>query len=251
MQLTALAMTGSSITPHRSDTSAEPNGTRRVGFALAVAVAVLTVVTFTMAVFTPPLSGPFCAQGCFQYPYSEAGARFPRDFLWMYSGTLLMLVLIGLLVCVHSFTPAVSQVYSLLSLVFGTAAGVIIAADYFVQISIVPPSLLAGEADGIALLSQYNPHGVFVVLEELGYLLIGVSLACLAPVFWRSSRAIAWISLAALLADVIALAVVTAVFGLRREYRFEVAVIAIDYLAMIAVATMLAVAWRPQKPRGG
>lgn len=216
----------------------------RLGFALATLVAVLTLATFAMAILTPPLSGPFCATGCLQYPYVEAGARFPRDFLWMYPGVLLMLAFIGLLVCVHRTTPAEQQVYSQLSVVFGAPAAVIIAADYFVQLSVVPPSLLAGEADGIALLSQYNPHGLFVALEELGYLMIGGALVCLAPVFWRSRRAIAWISIVAFLADLAALAAVSAIHGVHREYRFEVAVIAIDFLAMAAVATLLAIAWR-------
>jgi len=216
----------------------------RLGFALATLVAVLTLATFAVAVLTPPLSGPFCAQGCLQYPYAEAGSRFPRDFLWMYPGALQMLAFVGLLVCVHRTAPAEQQVYSQLGVVFGASGAVIIAADYFVQLSVVPPSLLAGETDGIALLSQYNPHGLFVVLEELGYLMIGVALVCLAPVFWRSRRAIAWISIVAFLADLAALAVVSAIHGVHREYRFEVAVIAIDDLAMIAVATLLAVAWR-------
>lgn len=230
-----------SMADHRGTTE---DGAARLGFVLATLVAVFTLVTFAMAVLTPPLSGPFCAGGCLRYPYAEAAARFPRDFLWMYPAVLLMLLFIGLLVCVHRTTPAERQVYSQLSVVFGASGAVIIAADYFVQFSVVPPSLLAGEADGIALLSQYNPHGLFVVLEELGYLMIGVSLVCLAPVFWRSRRAIAWISIVALLADVAALAAVSAIHGVHREYRFEVAVIAIDYLAMIAVAALLAIAWR-------
>src|SRR5882672_3336833 len=41
-----------------------------------------------------------------------------------------------------------------------------------------------------------------------------------------------------------ALAAVSAVHGVRREYRFEVALIAIEYLAMTATAVLLAVAWR-------
>jgi hypothetical protein len=42
-------------------------------------------------------------------------------------------------------------------------------------------SLMNGQAQGIALLTQYNPYGVFIVLEELGYLLMSLSFLFLAP----------------------------------------------------------------------
>jgi len=212
-------------------------------------VAALAAATFAAAVLTPPLSGPFCAVDCFQYPYAGAGTRYPRDFLWMYPGTVLMLAFMGLLVCVHRSTPPEERVYSQVGMVLGAAGALVVAADYYVQFSTVPPSLLAGEGAGVALLSQYNPHGLFVVLEEFGYLLVSVAMACLAPVFWRSARAIAWVSIAAFLADVAALAAVSAVYGVRREYRFEVAVIAIGYLAMITTAVQLAIAWRRVRTR--
>jgi hypothetical protein len=47
------------------------------------------------------------------------------------------------------------------------AAGVLLSI-YFVQFSVVPVSLMNGQTEGIALLTQYNPYGVFIVLEELG-----------------------------------------------------------------------------------
>jgi hypothetical protein len=27
-----------------------------------------------------------------------------------------------------------------------------------------------GETDGLSILTQYNPHGIFIALEEIGYL---------------------------------------------------------------------------------
>lgn len=32
-----------------------------------------------------------------------------------------------------------------------------------------------GETEGITLLTQYNAHGIFIALEELGYLLMSLS----------------------------------------------------------------------------
>jgi len=72
--------------------------------------------------------------------------------------------------------------------VLSTIAALTLLADYFVQLTVVQPSLLAGERDGIALLSQYNPHGLFIALEELGYLLISLSLVCLMPALPPATR---------------------------------------------------------------
>jgi hypothetical protein len=229
---------------------AEPRGwprsteTARAGFALAIAVAVLTLATFAIAIGTPPLSGPFCREGCLRYPFEAARDRFPRDFIWMYPGIALMVAWTGLLAFVHEATPAPHRTYSLLALVFGAGGSLVIAGDYFVQVTVLPPSLLAGESDGLALLSQYNPHGLFIALEELGYLLVGGSMACLAPVFWRLHRAVAWTGIACFLAGVAAWAGVSLAFGVNREYRFEVAVITLDFAAMLVMAVLLAVAWR-------
>jgi hypothetical protein len=44
----------------------------------------------------------------------------------------------------------------------------------------VQPALLRGEPDGLAIISQYHPHGVFIALEELGFLVMGLSFAFLA-----------------------------------------------------------------------
>ena len=32
-----------------------------------------------------------------------------------------------------------------------------------------------GETDGIALLTQYNGHGIFIAMEELGYITMSIS----------------------------------------------------------------------------
>ena len=56
----------------------------KVGFYSAILTALLTVFSFVTAYLTPPLSGPFCAGGCFTYPYSDIASRFPRDYYWMY-----------------------------------------------------------------------------------------------------------------------------------------------------------------------
>jgi hypothetical protein len=41
----------------------------------------------------------------------------------------------------------------------------LIAGDYFIQLTVVQPSVLQGKVDGLLLWSQYNPHGIFIALE--------------------------------------------------------------------------------------
>lgn len=50
------------------------------------------------------------------------------------------------------------------------------------------PNLEKAQLDGWAILTQYNPNGVFIALEELGYLLMSVALLCLVPVFEKHDR---------------------------------------------------------------
>ena len=60
----------------------------------------------------------------------------------------------------------------------------------------VPVSVRNEETAGIALLTQYNPHGIFIALEEAGYLLMSISFLCVAVVFPAQTRrltAIRWL----------------------------------------------------------
>ncbi len=34
---------------------------------------------------------------------------------------------------------------------------------------------MKGEKEGISLLTQFNPHGIFIALKEVGYLLMSLS----------------------------------------------------------------------------
>ena len=60
--------------------------------------------------------------------------------------------------------------------------------DYFVQFSVVPASLMSGETEGITMLTQYNPHEIFIALEELGYIMMSLSFLFVAPVLADKTR---------------------------------------------------------------
>jgi hypothetical protein len=122
-------------------------------------------------------------------------------------------------------------------------------STYFVQFSVVPVSLMHGETEGITLLTQYNPHGVFIALEELGYLMMSCSFLAIALVFTQRNRieiALRWIYLTGFALAVAALLYISLNYGLDRQDRFEVLVISINWLVLLITGGLLSVAFRRQ-----
>jgi hypothetical protein len=221
----------------------------RLGFYAAVLTTLLTLVTFTIAVLTPPLSGPYCAAGagCYTYPYSDIASRFPRDYYWMYPAIPLVLVFYILMVSIHYFAPAEKKIFSHIGLSFALISTATFVTDYFLQVSVIQPSLLLGETDGIALLSQFNAHGVFIVLEEIGFFMMSLSMLFMAPVFagkTKSEKALRWLFTASFLLIAISFALYSVFYGIQREYRFEVATISINWLTLIISGILLSMVFR-------
>jgi hypothetical protein len=216
---------------------AEPGAlAARVGWWASTLTAVLTAVTFGFAITALPNSGAGCVSGCVGYPYLDTLSEFPRDYLWMPLATLLALTYVAFVASLHACAAAPTRPLSQIGLVFAIMSATLLAGTYFVQLSVVPLSLLHGETEGIALLTQYNPHGVFIALEELGYLLMSLSFVFVAPALAREGRfgvALQWLFIAGFALSLVALVVISARYGLDRQDRFEIAVISIDWLVLL------------------
>jgi hypothetical protein len=222
----------------------------RLGFWAAVLTAVGTAGTFAIAVTTLPVSGPFCAAGCVAYPYREVGDLVPHDYIWMYPATVLLGIFVVLLACIHAAAAESRQLYSLLALVFGAMGAAVLAGDYYIQIAALQPSILRGEFEGLALVTQYNPHGIFIALEELGYLLMSLAFLFLGLVFAGASRlerVLRWLLVGGALAAFGAYIVLQLLYGMELEYRFEVAVITINWTLLIVVGVLLSAWFRRQR----
>jgi hypothetical protein len=225
----------------------ETKNVAKVGFYAALLTSLLTLVTWSIAFATPPLGGPYCTAGCYYYPYSDIASRFPRDYYWMYPAIVLALVFYILMVSIHYFAPVEKKIYSHIGMSFALIATAPLVIDYFLQVSVIQPSLLLGEADGIALLSQFNAHGVFIVLEEIGFFMMSLSMLFMVPVFAgaaRSEKALRWIFIFCFALNVIAFTRYSIFYGLNREYRFEVATISINWLALIPTGILLSFIFR-------
>jgi hypothetical protein len=201
----------------------------------------LTVATWVFAMTALPNDVP--------YPFTGdvIAAQWPGDYLWMYPAMVLMLVFVALFACVHDYAPPTRKVFTLVGLCLAAIAAAVLLVTYFVQVTVMQPSLEKGQLDGWAMLTMYNPNGVFIAAEELGYLLMSLALVCLVPVFTqknRVERTLRWLFVLGLASAVAALVGVSAFRGIDRGDVFEILVISIVWLTMIIAGPLVAVVLR-------
>lgn len=214
----------------------------RVSFYAAISTVTLTVITFSLACIAVPPAGPYCPyeENCISYPYTEQiEKQFPRDYLWMFLAIPQTASYLVLVCSACSWAPEAKRVFGTIAVVFATIGSSILIADYYVQLAVIMPSILNGEhGDGLSLLTMYNGRGVFIALEEAGYLCLGASLFALSPLFSGVLRLLLAGSFAT---NLVALLYINLRYGWDRSYRFEVAAISIDWLAFIICGSMIAV----------
>lgn len=217
----------------------------RLGFWSAILTAVLAAVFFTIGIATPARSGPFCGSSCVTYPYVSGLATFiPTDYFWLYPGFLLATVFVVLMACIHSYAADDKKIFSQLGLSFALIYATVITLDYFVQFVVVEPSILNGETAGLALFTQYNPHGIFIALEGLGYLMMSVALLFASVVFagGRLERAVRWLFVASF---VLAVGSLPSLSLLGYDIvAFEVTILTINWTVLIASGMLLSVLFR-------
>ena len=224
-------------------TGFRPAGLRRTSVVVAAATAVTAAATLVLGVTTPPRAGAFCQAACVGYPYTDVAAFVPRDYWWMYPGLLGALLFAALALCLHPLVASARR----LPAAIGTGAAVIgataLVLDYAVQLMVMQPALQAGETDGLSPWSQYDPHGMFIALENLGYalfgaafVLLGTALATLRGAAAKAVRATLVGGGALILA---ALVVLAAVYGARLDVRFEVAGLALSWLVLTVAGALL------------
>jgi hypothetical protein len=224
-----------------------------IGYYITLLIIPLTLITFTIAFLALPISGSSCLENCIEYPYLDILSRFPRDYFWMYPAMLLCLLYMGMMVSIHQAAKEEKKFFSLMGSACAVLAAGVLLLDYFMQVSVIQPSLLMGETESIAILTQYNPHGLFIALEEAGYILMSISFLCMAFVFStanRAEKALRWILLVSFFLTVISLVGVSLAYGLMRGYRFEIIVISIDWLTLIAAGIPLARLFKQQAQIG-
>jgi hypothetical protein len=231
--------------PERRQSARRSNA--QLGFWAATASAVLAAAAFATGLATPPRSGPYCTAACVAYPYTNVASFVPRDYLWMYPAILTALTFVILMTCIHHYADTEKKTFSHIGLGFALISGVLLGADYFIQLAVMQPSLLNGDADGLSLFSQYNPHGIFVALEDLGYLMMSVAFLFAGTVFvshTKIERAIRWIFILSALAAIASIIGLSLIYGRNLEYRFEVVVLSINWSVLIVIGLLLSLLFR-------
>ncbi len=213
----------------------------KFGIYSAFLLSFLTIVTVGFAMIAIPPSGPYCPGNCMEYPFTELLLYYPRDYYWMYLAIFQVFAFVVFIVTNHYNTHSSRRLFTLLSISFTLISSTVLLIAYFTQFSVVPISVMKGETEGIALLTQYNGHGLFIALEELGYITMSIALFFLAFAFSTSTRAeriIRAILISQLLLTIIAFVFYSIKFGIERSYRFEVATITINWLVIIVVGIL-------------
>lgn len=223
------------------------NNYLKFGVYASFIVSILTLVTFGFAMTAIPPAGPYCVENCMEYPFSELLKYYPRDYYWMYLAVLQLFAFVIFMVTNHFIARTERKLYTFLSISFTLISVTVLLIDYFTQFSVVPISVMKGETDGIALITQYNDHGLFIALEELGYITMSIGLFFLAFAFsknTRSKRIIRIILISQLILNILVFTLYSIVFGIDRSYRFEVATISINWLVIIVVGIMVGLHYR-------
>jgi len=190
------------------------------------------------------------------YPYSDLLAYYPRDYYWMVLAIFQLFIFIIFINSNHFIAAAEKKLFSSLSSAFGLVAATVLLINYFTQFSVVPISVFKGETEGIALITQYNGHGLFIALEELGYIAMSISLFFLAFVFSQKNRldkTIRWILMTQLPITALAFVFYSVKYGLDRDYRFEVATITINWLVLIVIGILISIHFKRKmnSPKAG
>ena len=216
----------------------------KFGLYSSLSLTLLTIITWGFAMTAIPSAGPYCPGDCMSYPYPGILSYYPRDYYWMYLAIFQLFGYLIFIVSNHFITRIEKKLFSFLSVAFALVTTIVLLIAYFVQFSVVPMSMMKGETEGIALLTQYNGHGIFIAMEDLGYITMSISFLFLSFTFSlknRLEKAIRLILISAFLLTVLSFVFYTIKFGIDRSYRFEVATITINWLTTITIGILISI----------
>jgi hypothetical protein len=213
----------------------------KIGYYSSFILSILTIVAFGFAMSAIPPSGPYCPGNCMDYPFPDILLHYPGDYYWMYIAVFQLFAFVIFIVANHYIVNAAKKLYTFLSISFTLISSTVLLIAYFTQFSVVPISVMKGESDGIALITQYNEHGLFIAMEELGYISMSVALFFLAFAFTKKTKlesALRIILISQLFLTIVAFVFYTIKFGIERSYLFEVATITINWLLIIVIGIL-------------
>lgn len=222
----------------------EDKRTLTFGFYAAISLVTMTIITWVFAMKAVPPAGPYCSGDCMDYPFNDILAYYPRDYNWMYLAIFQVFAYVIFIVSNHFTIQRNNKLYSFLSIAFAMITATVLLIAYFVQFSVVPMSMMKGETEGIALLTQYNGHGIFIAMEDLGYITMSLSFLFMAFIFTNKTRlekSIRLVLIAGFILMVFSFVFYSGKYRLDRSYRFEVAAISINWITTITIGILVSI----------
>ena len=199
-----------------------------------VALISVVVITFIAAIIAVPISGGNIEGEGIPYPYLNTIGQFPRDYIWQISAIILMVIYLITWIQIDRLR---NTIITNIGKSFAVLATMILVAIYYIHFNVVPISLANKEFEGIPLLIQYNSHGIFIVMEEIGYIFMFLSFISIA--LNNQNKVVKYSFLLSFTALVILFIKLSMQYGLDRKDRFEVILISVVWLLMIGYSVFL------------
>ena len=210
----------------------------KFGSLVSLGSILMVIISFSFAIFTSPKSGAYCPGRCIAYPYPNSTSLYPFDYIWM---LLMSIALILYLILFTSIHFKEKKIFSHLAMNFALLATLTLVTNYLIQILVIQSSLVDGEQEGIALLTQYNVHGIFIAMEVIGYIFMVISFGFLIFTINGSSKEEKWISIilyVSVILSAISFILLYSLLGLNTNDSFEIVVILIPLTALIILGLL-------------
>lgn len=223
--------------------SSEFKTQNQFGYWSAILLFFISIISLVIGVLTPTRAGSMCAENCVKYPYTAVSNYFPRDYYWMVPAIIMVLLFIIIVSSLHISTRPDRKVISQIAYSFAIMSGIILIIDYFIQLTLIPQSLFAGEISGLSPFMMYNPHGLFVAMEDLGYLLMSLTFLFLAGICDTNKKVekfLKWVFILNFILALVALIAFSIIYGQEIEYNLEITLIAINWITLIIMSPFAA-----------
>jgi hypothetical protein len=110
------------------------------------------------------------------------------NILTLVPSLVLAPALLTLLVCLHRTVSVEKQIWSNLSVAFGTVYVALVSIVYIVQLAVLEPLVVRGEEERLVELLSIEPGGVLNAIDGLGYAFLCAALFVLVPAFQHGGR---------------------------------------------------------------
>lgn len=200
-------------------------------------LVIITITTFIFALRAVPISGAFSPTDPIQYPYLETKSQFPNDYIWMYIAIFMLISYLIYMISIEVLYKEKNPILVKSSVIFAKFSVLILITTYFLQAEVLPINIILEQYNGISLFTQYNPYGMFIASEVLGYFFMMISMVLIAPIFkkTRSMKFIRIFIILSFISTVIIYILLSSIFGLYKMERFEVFIICITWIDLILI----------------